>query len=61
MNEEIVKELEEIHAKAVELTEKWFPETSKYPRDKRLTTITFIGYLIQLEKLRIERAKQQNP
>jgi len=57
VSEEVVKELADFHSKAVELTDKWFPETEKYPRDKRLTIITIMGYMIELERLILERAK----
>jgi hypothetical protein len=55
MDEEIVKELEDIYAKAVAFVEKHFGETAKYPRDKRLTIITVMGYIIELEKLKVAR------
>ena len=52
LDEEIVKELEDVYAKAVAFVEKHFGETDKYPRDKRVTIITVMGYIIELEKLK---------
>jgi hypothetical protein len=52
LDEKTVKELEDIYAKAVAFVEKHFGETAKYPRDKRVTIITVMGYIIELEKLK---------
>ena len=55
VSEEIVKELEDVYQKAVDFVKTHFSETEKYPRDKRLTIITLMGYLIQLEQLKSKR------
>jgi len=57
VEEEVVKELEDIYRKAVEFVDKHFGETAKYPRDKRLTIITIMGYLLELERLKTEKAQ----
>lgn len=62
LEEETLKELEDIHAKALEFIDKHFSEVKKYSRDLRITIISLMGYLIELEKLRIKKgqvAKQQ--
>jgi len=55
LSEESEKWLREIHARAEKLTEDLFPEVEKYKRDRRLTIITLMGYLIELEKLRRQK------
>lgn len=57
MSEAVVRELDEIHAKAVQLAEKYWPEVKKYARDYRATVISVMRFLIELEKLQVERAK----
>ena len=53
----IPKELEDIYKTATELRDRFFPEVKKYIRDARSTTITLMRFLIQLEEIRLQRAK----
>jgi hypothetical protein len=56
LSDETFKELEDVHAKAAKFVDMHFPAVKKYPRDYRLTVITIMRYLIDIERLRLERA-----
>jgi hypothetical protein len=55
MDEEIVKELEDIYAKAVAFVDKNFPEVRKYVRDYRSSILTVMRFLIDLETLKAHK------
>jgi len=57
LSEEAFKELEDVHAKALAFIDKHFPDVKQYVRDMRATTISVMGFLIELEKLRVKRLK----
>jgi hypothetical protein len=55
LDEEIVKELEDVYAKAVAFVDKKFPEVKKYVRDYRSSILTIMRFLIDLEHLKLEK------
>lgn len=51
------EELENFYRKAVEFVDKNFPEVKQYIRDYRSTILTVMRFLIDLETLKVEKAK----
>lgn len=47
----MTKTIEEIHAEAEKLTLQWWPDTAKYPKEKRMSELSIMKMLVDLEDM----------
>lgn len=55
MSEVAVKLLKAFHAEAEKLAKEWWPDTAKYPAQKRMAELALMRLLIQIEYARMKK------